>query len=497
MRIVAGVDCGTQATKVILVDTASATVLAEAAASHELISDSNGRREQQPQWWIDALVSAFTQALAQAGIDAEQVTAIGISGQQHGLVVLDSNGEVIRPAKLWCDTETAPQNAELLALLGGEQSCIDQLGLRIETGYTASKLLWLKQQHPEQFAQIAQVLLPHDYLNFWLTGEYCAEYGDASGTGLFDVRKRCWDQRVCDLIDPSGQLFNALPPLRSAAQRAGIVRGHAKELLGLNDNVIVSVGGGDNMMGAIGTGNVKNGIVTMSLGTSGTIYTYSDQPVALNHPSIANFCASSDGWMPLICTMNVTSASSLVQNLLQMDLAEFNQALANSPIGAGNITLLPFFNGERVPALPQGTGSIHGLDAANFNRDNLVRAVVEGASYGLRYGVELLRDAGIEVNQIRLIGGGAKSPLWRQMIADVMNCEVICPVIGEAAALGGVIQACWALGNTIDTDIVDALVALDASTATAPIAAHVAQYQQAYQRYLTTLSAQYPQQVNA
>ncbi|ABZ76570.1 xylulokinase [Shewanella halifaxensis HAW-EB4] len=493
MSIVAGVDCGTQGTKVILVDLNTSTVLAECSAPHELISQSNGRREQQPIWWIDAMVNAFEKAITAAKIDPKTIAAIGVSGQQHGLVALDSQGDVIRPAKLWCDTETAPENAELLQMLGGEQACIDRLGLRVETGYTASKILWMKNHEPENFAKIAHILLPHDYLNFWLTGELSAEYGDASGTGLFNVRNRCWDEHVCSVIDPTGNLFKALPALNSAEKPAGVVIGQAKERLGLNDNVVVSCGGGDNMMGAIGTGNVKNGIITMSLGTSGTIYTFSDKPVELKHPSIANFCSSSNGWMPLICTMNVTSATSLVQDVLTMNLTEFNQSLEASHIGAGNISFLQFFNGERVPALPDGKASIHGLDAANFTRDNLVRSVVEGATYGLKYGLELLRDAGINIEQIRLIGGGAKSGQWRQMIADTMNCEVICPEVEEAAALGAAIQASWALNGELGTGLIDQLIVLNEDSRTLPISGNVEQYEMAYQRYMSTLFNQYPQ----
>ena len=493
MNIVAGVDCGTQGTKVILVDLDTSCVLSECSAPHELISESNGRREQQPSWWVDALTKAFEQAVIAANIDPKLIKAIGVSGQQHGLVALDSQGAVIRPAKLWCDTETAPENAKLLQMLGGEQACIDKLGLRIETGYTASKILWMKLHEPESFAKIAHILLPHDYLNFWLTGEFSADYGDASGTGLFDVRNRCWNEEVCELIDPSGNLFKALPELNSAEKAAGVVIGQAKKRLGLSDNVVVSSGGGDNMMGAIGTGNVKNGIITMSLGTSGTIYTFSDTPVALKHPSIANFCSSSNGWMPLICTMNVTSATSLVQDVFKMSLTDFNHSLEASQIGAGNISFLQFFNGERVPALPDGKASIHGLDAANFTRDNLVRSVVEGATFGLKYGLELLRDAGINIEQIRLIGGGAKSAHWRQMIADTMNCEVICPEVEEAAALGAAIQASWALKGSIDNDILEQLIVLNEESRTQPNLNNVTQYQVAYERYIGMLYSQYPQ----
>ncbi len=173
-----GIDCGTQGTKVVILDAEQGYIRGEGYAPHALISDAHGRREQEPQWWVDAFEQAYRQALAQAGIDSQAIRGIGVSGQQHGLVVLDASGAVIRPAKLWCDTETAAQNAELLVLLGGEEGSRARLGLTLATGYTLSKLLWLKQQEPESFGRIAHMLLPHDYINYWLTGEIAAEYAD-------------------------------------------------------------------------------------------------------------------------------------------------------------------------------------------------------------------------------------------------------------------------------------------------------------------------------
>ncbi|KFA99331.1 xylulokinase [Vibrio sp. ER1A] len=492
MSLIVGVDCGTQGTKVVIVDTESHKVLSECSRSHELISDTNGKREQEPSWWLDALTEAFEAACNAAQITASQIDAIGISGQQHGFVALDKNGDVIRSAKLWCDTETAPENVEILEMLGGDEASIEKLGLRVETGYTASKVLWMKKHEPDNFEKLAHMLLPHDYINYWLTGEYVTEYGDASGTGLFDVRTRKWDAHICDLLDPSGRLFSALPQLKEAHESIGCVRGNAKEKLGLRDDVVVATGGGDNMMAAIGTGNVKDGIMTMSLGTSGTIFTFTSKHIELNHPSIASFCSSSNGWLPLICTMNVTSASTQVQNLFNMSIPEFNDCLSRSKIGSDGISFLPFFNGERVPPLPHAQASIHNLNIANFNCDNIVRSVIEGATFGLRYGLDLLRNAGIEVKQIRLIGGGSKSSSWRQIIADTMNVETICPVNAEAGALGAAIQAAWALSNTIDYDIVDKFVVLDDQSLVLPDSSNAEKAEKAYQRYLGELHKQYP-----
>ncbi len=492
-----GIDCGTQGTKAVILDPEQAKIRGEGYAPHELISGPGGRREQLPEWWVAALQESYRRALAQSGVDSRAIRAIGVSGQQHGLVVLDRAGRVIRPAKLWCDTETAPQNDALLQLLGGEAGSLAKLGLVVATGYTLSKLLWLKQNEPEHFAAVAHVLLPHDYLNYWLTGRIVAEYGDSSGTGYFDIRSRRWVPEVLALIAPDGSLERALPPLLEARRPVGEVRKEVADMLGLSDDVLVASGGGDNMMGAIGTGNIADGIITMSLGTSGALYGCSSHPPRRQQPLVAPFCSSSDGWLPLICTMNLTGVVGKVREMFGLDLDRFEQQASRAPIGAGGLTMLPFFNGERVPALPEASGSLLGMSMENFQPANLCRSVVEGTTFGLRYGLDLLRAIGIESRDIRLIGGGSKSPFWRQMVADIMDARVVCPRIGEAAALGGAIQAAWCdqLEQGTATSLAELcvrFVALEETSSVEPEPAAVAAYRDAYARYRSRLSALYP-----
>jgi len=483
-----GIDCGTQGTKAIILDAISGQVLGQGAAAHTMISGANGRREQDTQQWLDAFTLATRRALLAANVDGQSILGIGVSGQQHGLVLLDDQGEVLRPAKLWCDTETSAENDRLLTHLGGEKGSLDRLGVVIAPGYTVSKLLWTKEQHPVVFSRIARILLPHDYLNFWLTGRACSEYGDASGTGYFNVRTRQWDLQLLRDIDASGRLQAALPELIDAHQSVGTLLPAIAEHLGINPNALVSSGGGDNMMGAIGTGNIQPGAITMSLGSSGTVYAYSEVPKVSPDASVATFCSSSGGWLPLICTMNLTNATGAIRELFNLDLEQFNHLVAQSPIGADGVSMLPFLNGERVPALPHATGSLHGLTLDNLTQANLCRAAVEGTTFGLRYGLDLLRHNGLQSRSICLIGGGSKSAVWRQIVADIMNTPVICTEQSEAAALGAAIQAAWCKSwsnGHEDTlaDLCQRCVKLDSSSETLPIAANVAAFQQAYERY--------------
>lgn len=489
-----GIDCGTQGTKAIILDVESGQVLGEGSAPHQMISNHQGRREQDPAEWIDALQQATRAALIMAGVSGEQVQGVGVSGQQHGLVLLDAEGSVLRPAKLWCDTETTPENECLLAFLGGEHGSLERLGVVIAPGYTVSKLLWTQEQFPELFTRVERILLPHDYLNYWLTGRACTEAGDASGTGYFDVRKREWDLPLLDHIDPTGRLSRAVPELLAADAPVGALRPEVASLLGLNPDALVSSGGGDNMMGAIGTGNIEPGLITMSLGSSGTVYAYADQPRVSDHASVATFCSSSGGWLPLICTMNLTNVTAAIREVLALDIEAFNRALNDTEIGAQGVLMLPFLNGERVPALPQATGSLLGLDSTNLTRANLCRAAVEGTTFGLRYGLDLLRASGIESQTIRLIGGGSKSAVWRQIVADIMDTPVICPRYAEAAALGAAIQAawCWSKAQGLDADLgalCQRCVQLDPDSETRPVPANVAASQVVYERYRAHVQA--------
>ena len=447
-----GIDCGTQGTKALLV-TDAGEVVGRGYARHELIQRANGAREQEPRWWVEAAIHAVRVAGAGKPEALRQVRAIGVSGQQHGLVVLDERMEVIRPAKLWNDTETAPQNADLILRLGGREAWFERFGIVPLTGYTVSKLLWLAQNEPANFARIRHVLLPHDYLNWWLTGEIRAEYGDASGTGFFDNRSRTWIREVLDAIDGgTGQLFHALPPLIGCDAVVGTVRAEIADDIGLSRECLVAAGGGDNMMGAIGTGNVREGVVTLSLGTSSTVYSFAKEPVLNPKANVAPFCSSSGGWLPLVCTMNATNIVTQAVELVGRSVADIDDALERTRPGADGLVFLPFLNGERTPDLPHAKGTLYGISATNFTPEHLIRAAVEGVSFGILNGLDLVM-AGRSPKVLQVIGGGARSGGWRQLLADATGSPVQVPAEEEAGCLGAAIQARVAYARAVGAPV--------------------------------------------
>src|SRR5580658_9550897 len=393
--LVLGVDSGTQSTKVLVVNARDGAVLGEGTRAYGLIAGlPPGAKEQHPRTWRDAARAAIQDSLKQAKASAREVAAIGVSGQQHGFVPLDKEGRVIRPAKLWCDTSTASECDHLTHKLGGVNAVIEEIGNAILPGFTAPKILWLKRKEPKNFARLATVLLPHDYLNFWLTGNKVMEFGDASGTALLDVKKRQWSRAVLQAIDPD--LERALPPLIPSDQSAGPLQESTAQALGLSEKVLVSAGGGDNMMGAIGTGNTVAGVVTASFGTSGTIYACSERPVIDAQGEIAAFCDSTNRWLPLLCTMNVTVATEMVRKDFDMTHEQFDAEAAKAPAGSDGLMLLPYLEGERTPNVPQGTGVWFGANQKNFAAPHFARAAMEGVTLGMNYGLRRLCQLGIK-----------------------------------------------------------------------------------------------------
>jgi len=440
-----GVDSGTQSTKVLIVDFETGRVVGRGQAPHAMIPGLKpGESEQNPEVWITAFEEALGEALREARIDPGLVRALGVSGQQHGFVPLDSDGCPIRPAKLWNDTSTVAENEILLKALGGTAAAIEKLGLAPAVGFTASKILWLKRHEPEAFARLATILLPHNYINYKLTGLARMEYGDASGTGLMDIRSRRWHSEALAAIDPG--LGAKLPALQDSLELIGPMKAGTAAAFGFKD-VLVSSGGGDNMMGAIGTGNVTPGVCTISLGTSGTVYAYFDRPFSDPLGEIAAFCDSTGGWLPLLCTMNVTNTTELWKSVLDIDNMGLENRAGRAPAGSDGLLFLPFIDGERVPVLPQASGVFFGLNRATFDAAHMTRAVMEGAILNLGYGFGRMKELGLRPTQIRATGGGAKSRLWRSIVADIFQIPVVTMREQEAAAFGAALQAIWCWKN--------------------------------------------------
>lgn len=426
-----GLDVGTQGTKALLLDVERGEVVARASSAYGLIEGlAPGAAEQHPDTWWQA-VRACLATLARTQ-DLAGVRAVGVSGQQHGFVPLDAEGRVLRAAKLWCDTETAPEARELTRLF-----------LRhVPAGFTASKILWLKRHEPERFARLAHVLLPHDWLNYRLTGELAMEAGDASGTALLDPATRRFDARACYALDPG--LEAKLPKLVPADRPMGRLSAAAARELGLPAGIPVAPGGGDNMCAAIGSGATRPGVATLSLGTSATVFAYSRTVVLDPAGLIAPFCDSTGGYLPLLCVMNATGVLHEVARLFPGETLEgLTRAAEAVPRGAGGLLLLPYLAGERVPDLPEASGTLLGLRPGLLTPGHLFRAALEGVALNLALGLERLRALGLPCTRVRVVGGGARNALWARILCDALGAELERLAEDESAALGAALQAAW------------------------------------------------------
>ena len=433
-----GLDVGTQGVKALVYDAEAGTVVGRGAVSLDLLEVGRvGAAEQHPEDWLRAVGQTIRQVLTANGVRPDAIRAIGVSGQQHGFVALDEQESVIRPAKLWCDTETAPEAAELAAAWGRP----------LPAGYTASKILWLKRHEPENFARLRHVLLPHDYVNLWLTGSRTMEAGDASGTGLLDPTTRSWDSAACASIDPA--LESMLPELIAPTDWAGELRPELAADFGLPSGIRVAPGSGDNMMSAIGAGAVRPGVVVCSLGTSGTLFAHTEHAVLDSEGIIAPFCDALGGGLPLLCTMNCTTVLEEVRAGFGGDHDSLAAAAAELPVGAGGLTFLPYLAGERAPDWPHASGVIHGLSAGSLRAGPLYRAAMEGATFALLADWQRMQECGVTADELRVVGGGSKSTLWRRILADAFQQPLRFPTEAESAALGGALQA-WALDAGAD-----------------------------------------------
>ncbi len=413
MTLVAGVDSSTQSTKVEVRDADTGALVRTGHAAHP--STTPPRSEQEPSaWW-----AAFDGASERAG-GIDDCAAISIAAQQHGLVVTDAAGTPLRPAKLWNDTESAPDAGWLLEQLDdGAAGWARACGSVPVAAFTITKLSWLHRTEPEVFARIERVMLPHDWLVWKLTGEYSTDRGEASGTGYWSPATGGYRYDVLEIVDREMDWANALPPVRDAA--------HA-------------LGTGDNMAGAPGLG-LAPGDIAISLGTSGTVFAVSEKPTADPTGAVAGFADASGRYLPLVCTLNATKVTDTVAGLLGVDHAGLDAlALAATP-GADGLTLVPYFDGERTPNRPEARGALVGL-RPGASREAVARAAYEGVVGGLLDGLDALRAVGVPVDgRCFLIGGGARSAAYRQVVADLAQRPVTVVADDELVALGACVQS--------------------------------------------------------
>lgn len=496
MSLSLGLDVGTQGTKALLLDAESSAVVARASSSYELLPGlEQGAAEQHPDTWRKAVAQVIGDVLASSGRSAAEVIAVGVSGQQHGCVTLDDQDVPVRPAKLWCDTATSAEADELSKAFGRP----------VPTGFTASKLLWLARKEPKNWARTRRVLLPHDYINLLLTGTAAMEAGDASGTGLFDVVERRFDgvaiakfDELAGAASNDPGLSSRLPGLMDPASPwtpVGRVSAAAATEFGLAAGTLVAPGGGDNMMSAVGSGATSTGVVTVSLGTSGTAFAHAEHPVVDPEGLVAPFCGSTGGWLPLLCVMNLTGVTEEVRTSFGMDHEALTQAARATKPGCEGLLWLPYLNGERVPDLPNATGTLLGMRPGHLRPGMLYRAALEGTSMNLAWGIERLRSLDVEAKELRLVGGAARNPLWREILAACLDAPVLPLEEPESAALGAAMQALWSWSRDRGGDLALAeltdLCVRGAGEATVPNRELVACYRDLDHRFRAAVTRQY------
>ncbi|WP_077611468.1 xylulokinase [Clostridium sp. Marseille-P2415] len=449
MNYLIGIDVGTSATKTVLFDEGG-HVAASASREYPLYQPHNGWAEQKPEDWRDAVLETLSQVVTESGVLKEDIKGIGISGQMHGLVMLDENNEVIRPSIIWCDQRTGAEVEDMLNLMPRER-WIEITANPPLTGWTAAKILWVRKNEPEHYQRCRHILLPKDYIRFVLTGIYATEVSDASGMQLLDVPGRCWSDEVLHKLDIDPEL---LGNVFESCEVTGSLLPEIAERTGLSIGTKVVGGAGDNAAAAVGTGVVRDGTAFTTIGTSGVVFAHSSQVTIDPKGRVHTCCSAVPGaWH----VMGVTQAAGLSLKWFKDNLCHdyveeakrqgvdvydlINKDVSQVEAGSDKLIYLPYLMGERTPHLdPDCRGVFFGLSAIH-TKAHMLRAVMEGVSYSLSDCNDILKEMGILVGQMMACGGGGKSPVWRQMLADMYDCEVKTVVQTEGPALGVAILA--------------------------------------------------------
>lgn len=463
MSVYLGIDIGTSGTKTLAMQE-DGQILASATVEYPLDSPHPGWSEQQPAHWWKAVIESVREVIRRGKVSPSDVKGIGLSGQMHGSVFLDPSGKVIRPALLWNDQRTAAECRQIEDLAGGREALIGMVANPALTGFTAPKILWLRNHEPQNFEKLKQVLLPKDYIRYELTGEFATEVSDASGTLLLDVKNRDWSQALLSKLSLDAAL---LPKVYESEEVSGTLTAAAGELMGLPAGIPVVGGGGDQAAGAIGNGIVTQGVISATMGTSGVVFAHSDEVQIDSLGRVHTFCHAVRGkWHVMGCVLSAGGSLQWYRNQLgEMEVATaramgldpyqlITEEAKRAPAGSEGLFFLPYLTGERTPhANPNARGGWIGL-SLRHGRPHLARSVMEGATFAMRDCLEIIRDMDIPVDQIRVSGGGGRSQFWRQLQADIYGQPVVTINAEQGPAYGVALLA--AAGTGAYSDVVEA-----------------------------------------
>jgi len=452
VSVLVGLDVGTGGTRAVAVDE-SGKIVAEASSEYPLHTPRPGWTEQDPEGWWEGVKGVLAKVAAEVG----GVGGIGLTGQMHGSVFLDDSDRVIRPALLWNDQRTQAQCARIRHAVGGER-LISISGNPALTGFQAPKILWLRDEEPENFEQVSRVLLPKDYVRLRLTGEYATDASDAAGTLLLDMQARDWSGEILDALEIPHEW---MPRVHEGPENTGALRESVAEELGLPPGIPVAAGGGDNAAAAVGTGIVGAGLVNSSVGTSGVLFAHSDEFTPDPSGRLHAFCHAVPGAYHLMgVTLSAGGSLSWWRETLGGDFDELVGAASEVPPGSEGLAFLPYLSGERTPYLdPKARGAFFGL-TARHGAAHMTRAVMEGVIFSLRDSLEILRGLDVPVDDVRATGGGARSDLWRQLQADIYATPIRRTVADEGPAFGAALLAGVASGTYADVDEATSVVKL-------------------------------------
>ncbi len=450
VNLLIGIDVGTTGSKALLIDE-EGNVIQSWTEEYPLYTPYPGWSEQEPEDWWQATKKSIQRIISLSSISPREIKGIGLTGQMHGSVFLDSKGNVLRRAILWNDQRTVKQCDEIVERVGGISKLLDlTLNLAL-TGFTAPKILWLRDNEPETYSKVKKVLLPKDYIRYRLTGEYASDVSDASGTLLFDVKNRKWSKEMLSLLDISEDW---MPKVYESPEITGTLLPSVAEELGLVSGIPVVGGGGDQAAQAVGTGIVKAGIVSVTLGTSGVVFAHLDRPEGEKEGRLHTFCHAVPGkWHTMGVMLSAGGSFRWLRDSfgeIEMELSKWTEkdpyefltmSAEKVPSGSEGLLFLPYLTGERTPYPdPMAKGVFVGI-TLRHKKPYFVRSVLEGVAFGLKDSLELIKSLGIEIKEIRVSGGGARSPLWRQILADIFDSPIITINVTEGAAYGAALLA--------------------------------------------------------